>query len=70
MCIYIYIHTIESSLIHLSVDEHCFHSLAIVNNPVKNIGLHNHFALASSSFLDIRPGVELLGRIVVLVLVF
>ena len=70
MCIYIYIHTIESSLIHLSVDEHCFHSLAIVNNPVKNIGLHNLFKLVFLCFSDVYPGVELLGHIVVLFFVF
>ena len=66
----VYIHTIESSLIHSSVDGHCFHTLAIVNNPVKNIGLHDLFELVFLCFSDMYPEVELLDHMVVLFLIF
>ena len=50
------------------MDTGCFHILAIVN--AMNIEVHYLFELVFSSLLDIYSGVELLGLMVVLFLVF
>ena len=59
-------------LIHSSVVGHlgCFHTLAIVNNAAMNTGMHVFFQNSVFVFFNIYPGVELLGHMVVLFLVF
>ena len=59
-----------------SVDGHMgrFHTLAIVNKSAGNTGVHVplqiHVFLFFFFFLDIYPGMGLLGHLVVLLLVF
>ena len=60
-------------IIHSSIERHlvgCFHVLVIVNSAAVNIGVHVSFELEFSCFLDICPGMGLLGHMVTLVLVF
>ena len=56
--------------IHSSVDGHlgCFHVLATVNSATMNNGITVSFSILVSSVY--RPGVGLLGHMVVLFLVF
>ena len=73
VCMYIYIHHIF--YIHSSVDGHlvCFHILATVNSAAMNTEVHVYFQISFFVFLffsDIYPGVELLGHMEVLFLVF
>ena len=68
--IYIYcIYKTSSLSIHLLIDTGCFHMLAIVTNDAMNIRMHVSFQI-SIFFSDIYPGVELLGHMVALLLVF
>ena len=56
-------------IIHSSVYGHLgfFHTLAIVNNAAVNIEVHVSFQISVFGFfLDIYPGVESLGHMVVL----
>lgn len=70
MCVYIYIYHII--FIHFLVDGHSggFHILVIVNNTAMNIGVHVYFQISVFFLLNIYPGVEFLGHVVVLFLVF
>ena len=75
MCIFIHTHihthTHHIFFIHPSIGEHlsCFHILAIVNNAALNIEQHVSFQINFFSS-DICPGMKLLDRILVLLLVF
>ena len=63
MCVCMY----DIFLIHSPVDVHldCFHTLIIISKVILNIGEH-----LSLGFLDTYPGVELLGHMIILFLVF
>ena len=71
--IYIYIYISHIFFIHSSVDGH-FHILVIVNNAAINIGVHVSFQISVFVLFcfvsDIYPGVEFVGHMVVLFLVF
>ena len=56
LCVYIYIY-IYSHFIHSSIDGHlgCFHILVIVNNAVKNIGVHVSFQIDVFIFFRYIP---------------
>ena len=68
MCVYIYHYIFIPS----SVDEllSCFYSLAILNNVAMSIEVHLSFQISAFAFFRHRPGVELLGHVVVLFSVF
>ena len=70
VCVYIYIYHII--FIHFLVDGHShgFHILEIINNAAMNIGVHVYFQISVFFLLNIYPGVEFLGHVVVLFLVF
>ena len=51
------------------MDTGCLHTWAIINNDAYEFGVHASFPI-SFIFLNMYPGVELLGHIVVLLLVF
>ena len=74
MCIYkyIYITYIPHLLYQSSVDEHlgCFYVLEIVNNAAMNTEGHISFqgSVSGFFFLDMYPGVELLGHMIAVVL--
>ena len=61
-----------SSFSHSSVGGHqdCFHNLAIVNNAAMSTRVHVSFGISMFGILDRYPGVELLGHMLVLLLVF
>ena len=69
MCVYAYIY--HSFFIHSPVNGHfgCFYVLAIKNNASMNTGYMYLFELVGF-FSDIYPGVEALGHMIVLFLVF
>ena len=58
--------------IHSFVDGHLgsFHVLAVINNVAVNIVVHISFLGSSFIFFGYIPGVELLGHMVILFLVF
>ena len=57
---------------HLNRHLDCFHVLAVMSNAAMNIAVHVSFQISVFVFFfkDIYPGVELLGHMVVLFLVF
>ena len=73
VCVCVCVHVYCIFFIHSSVYRHlgCFRILAVVDNAALNIGVHVCFQISVCGvFLDIYPGVELLGHVVVLFLVF
>ena len=61
-CIYVY----RSFFIHSSTDGllECFHALALINNPVTNMGVPISFWVSVFVSLDIFPGVGLLDHVI------
>ena len=73
LCVFVCVCVYNILFIHSSsVDGHLgrFYILAIINNAAMNIVVHVSFQNSVFVFLDIYPGVEFLGHIVVLFLVF
>ena len=58
--------------IHSSVDARldCFPVLTIVNNAAMNIGIYVSFQVSGYFFSAICPGIEFLGHMVILFVVF
>ena len=68
----LYLYLSNIFFIHSSVDGHidCSHRLAIINNVAVNFGVQVSLQINFSFSLDIYPGVEFLGHVIVLVLIF
>ena len=62
MCVYVYIHQLT--------DTSCFFILAIESNASMNTGTHVSLQVTVFVFLDIYPGVEIVVRTIVLILIF
>ena len=72
VCVCVCVCVYHIFFIHSPVDGHlvCFYILAIVNNVAMNTRVNVSFRSVLSFFSDKYPGVELLGHMVVLFLVF
>ena len=76
MCVCVCVCICHIFFIHSPDDKHlgCFHTLVAVNRAVMNVGVHVSFRvsvlLLLCCCLDIYPGVEFLGHMVVLFLTF
>ena len=69
VCIYLSIYHIFFP-IHLLMNAAYFYILAVVNNAAVNVGVHVSFRISVFVFSGYCPGVELLGPMIVLFLVF